>query len=135
MIALISRFLISLLPFSAKLPRSDIDPKLRITPNICPPKLRVKYLRFDFCSARYLPHFSMEGEDAAAFLRQHKDRKKVATNVDFVSASIDTENQSGNRNIEQNVKKSPTMRNNFLDRDKLFNDRDKYIIIKKADMI
>jgi|TARA_B110000438_G_scaffold294145_1_gene335084 hypothetical protein len=77
----------------------------------------------------------MEGEDAAAFLRQHKDRKKVATNVDFVSASIDTENQSGNRNIEQNVKKSPTMRNNFLDRDKLFNDRDKYIIIKKADMI
>ena len=35
---------ISLLPFSARLPSKEIEPKLSITPNICPPNVNVRYL-------------------------------------------------------------------------------------------
>ncbi|MBU92027.1 MAG: hypothetical protein CML88_00665 [Rhodobiaceae bacterium] len=111
-----------------------MEPKLSITPNICPPNVSVRYLNEVFCSARYRPHFSIAGDDEAAFLKQQSDKKKVATKVDFVRASIDTMVQSGSTRIETVVKIEPRAINNFLERDRSFRDIERYNKIKRADI-
>jgi hypothetical protein len=59
------------------------------------------------------------------FLERKGIEKKVATNVDFVRASMETLNQFGNKNIEINVKSTPTTKNILRDKVRLFNDIDK----------
>ena len=125
---------ISLLPFSARLPSKEIEPKLSITPNMCPPNVNVRYLIEAFCSAKYRPHFSIDGEDEAAFLKQQRDKKKVATKVDFVKASMETLTQSGNIKIDIMVKIEPRTINNFLEIDRSFRDIERYNKIKRADI-
>tara|TARA_B100001121_G_C18580686_1_gene569597 strand:- start:35 stop:343 length:309 start_codon:yes stop_codon:yes gene_type:complete len=101
---------------------------------MCPPNVNVRYLIEAFCSAKYRPHFSIDGEDEAAFLKQQRDKKKVATKVDFVKASMETLTQSGNIKIDIMVKIEPRTINNFLEIDRSFRDIERYNKIKRADI-
>ena len=112
-----------------------IRDRLSITPNMCPPNVSVRYLIDVFCSAKYRPHFSIAGEDDAAFLRQQRDKKNVATKVDFVRASTETFNQSGNIRTDIIVSVEPSIINNFLERDKSFRDIDRYNRIRIAEIV
>ena len=69
------------------------------------------------------------------FLRQQRDKKNVATKVDFVRASTETSNQSGNIRTDIIVSVEPSIINNFLESDKSFRDIDRYNKIKIADIV